>query len=361
MQIDFHHAVTYVVVRLAGLDHEPAATIAHAAQYVDDATTDGPLTFTTGERYTRVTSAHKMLDLVNGDQADNRLVWVPFHFLPGNEAPPAGSLPQEAFLRRMMCKPDSQIARDMVADAILRKDMPFGLHRFGVALHTYVDTWAHQQFIGIVCDLNRINNVTIVADPAYATSPVYSDLTSGATRIKEYLADHLPVGHAGALTCPDLPFLKWSFTRTNGETVNRSNPDDFLKAATGAFNMARRFQAGDPTLPDTDIPSPDRQAIDQLLRTTVLINGEDRHPVWAAAIKGGTFSFGSAEISYVEQGPGSWKMLALGSDPDDEQGVEFAYTPGFLTSDWKRFHDAVQYQRLFILHELLPRYGLSAS
>lgn len=34
MQIDFHHAVTYVAGRLAGKDHAKADIIAYAAQYV---------------------------------------------------------------------------------------------------------------------------------------------------------------------------------------------------------------------------------------------------------------------------------------------------------------------------------------
>ena len=38
--------MTYVVARLAGLADADARTVAHAAQYVDDATTDGPLTVT---------------------------------------------------------------------------------------------------------------------------------------------------------------------------------------------------------------------------------------------------------------------------------------------------------------------------
>jgi hypothetical protein len=37
MQIDFHDAVTYVIVRLAGFDHDAADIISYAAQYVDDA------------------------------------------------------------------------------------------------------------------------------------------------------------------------------------------------------------------------------------------------------------------------------------------------------------------------------------
>jgi hypothetical protein len=70
MQIDFHHAVTYVTGRLAGFSHDDASIIAHAAQYVDDATNDGPLAFDTGARYVRVTSAHKTMDIsMNADKA----------------------------------------------------------------------------------------------------------------------------------------------------------------------------------------------------------------------------------------------------------------------------------------------------
>jgi hypothetical protein len=62
-------------------------------------------------------------------------------------------------------------------------------------------------------------------------------------------------------------------------------------------------------------------------------------------------------------GEGSWKYLALGEDPDNEDGSEvFEFDPArFLDSHWKHFHDAVQYHRLYILHELLPRFGLCPS
>lgn len=362
MQIDFHHAVTYVVARLAGMSPADADTVAHAAQYVDDATFDGPLDFDSGERYVRVTSAHKTLDIKdNADHADNRLVWVPFHFLPGNEAPAAQVRGPERFYRRMMCKPNSDVAREMMADCIVRQDLPFALHRFGVALHTFVDTWAHQQFVGIVCDLNRLARVEVTPDPAYVNDAVYRDLTGGMAQLQAFVAGHLPVGHAAATTCPDMPFLKWSFTRKNGERVVRDNPTDFLEAGEHAFNMARRYLAKDPGLADDALPAADRATIDRMLRGTLLIDGDQRHEAWLAAIRGGAFSFGREDVSYVQRGPGSWKMAALGDDPDSEVDVTYRYREGFLSSDWKRFHDAVQHHRLFVVHELLPRHGLCAS
>lgn len=361
MQIDFHHAVTYVACRLAGMHRDDAATVAHAAQYVDDATNDGPLAFETGQRYVRVTSAHKSLDLLdNANHADNRLVWVPFHFLPGNADGLQGTT--DKFIQRMVCKPDSAVARTMMQDCIEKQQLPFSLHRFGIALHTYVDTWAHQEFVGMVCDFNRIERVTVAPDPAYAGDPIYKDLTSGAMKLQAYVAGHLPVGHAAAVTYPDMPFLKWSFVRKNGEHVERDNPADFLCAATAMYNMVRRYLAQDVNLPAKELPEDDRMLIDYMLRTTLAIEGERRHKVWLDTIHAGKFSFGPEDVGYIELGPGSWKYTALGKDPDEEHKNDlFTYMDGFIDSDWKRFHDAVQYHRLFVLHELLPRFGLCAS
>ena len=48
MQIDFHHAATYVIARLAGFSHTKAGKIAYAAQYVDDADNTGVVRFDNG-------------------------------------------------------------------------------------------------------------------------------------------------------------------------------------------------------------------------------------------------------------------------------------------------------------------------
>ena len=72
MQIDFHHAVTYILARWAGFDHEDAATVAYAAQYVDDAVNEGWLEFETGQRYYRIASAHETFELFHhADRKDN--------------------------------------------------------------------------------------------------------------------------------------------------------------------------------------------------------------------------------------------------------------------------------------------------
>jgi len=93
MQIDFHHAVTYVVARLAGFGHREADVVAYCAQYVDDAINDGEIIFDSGAMYSRICSAHKGLDYRHFDVLASRRVWVPFHFLPANGGKKAGENP----------------------------------------------------------------------------------------------------------------------------------------------------------------------------------------------------------------------------------------------------------------------------
>jgi len=84
MQIDFHHAVTYVVSRLAGFKKEDAEIIAYSAQYVDDAISRGSIKFDNSAMYFRESSAHKFWDYKHSIRLDNHRVLVPFHFIPGN-------------------------------------------------------------------------------------------------------------------------------------------------------------------------------------------------------------------------------------------------------------------------------------
>jgi hypothetical protein len=365
MQIDFHHAATYVACRLAGLNADQAATVAHAAQYVDDATIDGAVNFADGQRYVRATSAHKMLDHENADTADNRLIWTPFHFLPGaDDSAPGGdrASDKDRFIRKMMCRPNSPVAQTMITHCIEHQDVPFALHRLGIGLHTFADTWAHHDFVGMVCDLNRIRRLEPTADQAYVDTPVYKELAGGFEMFQQRFANLLPVGHAGAITFPDLPFLKWSFTRENGEQISRDNPTDFLAAFRNMYAAAWRHRTRQPIAVAPALSSHDEGQVDRLLRTTIAIHGEERHAAWLNAIGDGTFSFGPEQVGYIEQGVGSWKYSALGADPESEdKDTVYAWQPGFLQSDWKHFHDAVHFHRAYVLHELLPSFGLCAS
>ena len=174
----------------------------------------------------------------------------------------------------------------------------------------------------------------------------------------------LPLGHGAALAYPDYPFLNWSYINGLGERVKRDNPKDFLAAAQETFQHLCRYRdypALGAHVFDTIYPLPKEFAqIEQQISAIQDEAGERRHTRWLDLIKKGTFGF-QESMRYIDKGAGSWKHQALGTIDDigdmrNGRGIPF---PGkFLTSHWKLFHDALQAHRFYVLHELLPRYGL---
>ena len=71
------------------------------------------------------------------------------------------------------------------------------------------------------------------------------------------------------------------------------------------------------------------------------------------------FSFGPVTVSYVDKGKDSWKFNAIGTEkPLDSEEDVFQFCDDFFDSNWKHFHDALLAHRFYILHELLPLYGI---
>jgi hypothetical protein len=354
MQIDFHHAVTYVCARLAGFDDREAGTIAYAAQYVDDATNSGVIEFDNGARFQRISSAHKLFDYRNLQNLANSQVWIPFHFLPGNGGLPAGQSPPGSFVEKLICQADSPIARDMVQACIQQHQSPYGLHRLGITMHVYADTWAHQGFVGVN---HRVNEARQLVD---GTGQADQNLLQ---RLKGYfIGEALPLGHGAVLGNPDKPFLRWGYTNGHGVAIVRDNPASFMAAVTAMHAVMQRYRLGDPTTAVASLLESDRQRIAQEFTQTTANSSHVRHRAWIAAIAAGDFSFGPATIDYIPKGKGSWKHLALGTEADDDRDHQrFPYQPSFLTSDWKRFHDALQAHHFHIIHELLPRYDICVA
>lgn len=363
MQIDFHHAVTYVVARAAGFPHEEAGIIAYAAQYVDDATVSGIVEFDNGALYVRIASAHKAVDLHNLDRAENLQVWVPFHFLPANGGKAAGEDPEGTFIRKIICGPNSPIAQEMVTAAILDQDKPYALHRLGVAMHVYADTWAHQGFAGVEHDVNEVDDATEISG-----SHVFDGLSSLLGHFIEYAAPRL--GHARASILPDLPFLFWRYKNGHGEEVVRDNISLFCDAADNMCKVMQRFRRRDPAADVPGLGDHDKRVIRELLGTLRDLDAVRRHQEWLRQIENARFSFPSAIVAYAN---GLWKTQALGTAAVQaaaagaggsrtvESGRTCHYTPGFLQSNWKLFHDAMQAHRLTVLHDILPRYGICSG
>ncbi len=367
MQIDFHHTVTYVTARLAGFAPKTAGRIGYAAQYVDNATEQGVVKFSNNALYSRVCSAHEMVDYRNFSELANHHTWIPFHFLPGNGGKPTGENPDGKFVEKLICRPNSPVAQDIVAACIADQDRPHGLHRLGITLHVLADTFAHQGFAGINHRINEVKKIQKTEDP---------EDTGLARRIKNYfgdkfdevtsavLGDAAPLGHGPALTFPDQPYLKWRYENGLGQSILRDNTRIFMEAVTAMHRAMIQYQKKDPGYTLTQADEISRQDLQQIQTHFESFNqeeGEERHAQWIDAIARGDFSFApeGETVSYDPGGESSWKYLALG--PNHIKETEFEFSPEFLASDWKLFHDALQIYRMDVLRNILPRYGICAA
>jgi hypothetical protein len=354
MNIDFHYGVIYLVARTAGLDVAQATTVAHSCQYVDDATTTGLLFFRGGETYERFASAHTMFDYHNVESQLNRLVWTPFHFLPAG----SGATLEE----KALCKPDSEIAREVVRRAIRASDAPNALHRLGVTLHTYVDTWAHQGFSGIESDYNRVHSLEAedcspeswMEHLKHVTERLTDDLQSDA------LSRFFPLGHGAALHYPDQPWAKWKYTNGKQQEITRDNLPDFIAAADMACRAIRGYLAQDVSFEKlAGLPEAVKTALEQQLS-----KNRDDDPV--ARLQTLSMSVSQRRIpdlaevipTYIDKGVGSWKYLATGIEAKGDGDERPDYTPAFEESDYRHFHDAVKEHRFVVTQEILPGQGL---
>ena len=251
MQLDMHYYGTYAMARTAGLKPGICKTIATAAQFVDDNAAKIEYRIS-GRRQNRrpgygppCVGCHQQ-----PRSEDQRQVWVPFHFLPGNKG--------NSFSQRLVCRENSKIARDLVDHHLTFAAHPAGVCLIGVAAHVYADTFSHYGFSGVGSRYNRVDNDSFEFDAGL--DPDIADYIRKKERdffkrfgkgggfianIKSWLAETVSgaLGHGAVATYPDRPYLKWSFEYEypKKEREIRDNPISFLKGCEALHAMFVRF------------------------------------------------------------------------------------------------------------------------
>ncbi|WP_233841503.1 DUF6765 family protein [Dyella sp. 2HG41-7] len=355
MNIDFHYGVIYIVARIAGLDVPAATTVAHACQYIDDSTVDGVLYFSGGESYSRVASAHSLFDYQNVFAARDKLVWVPFHFLPGGEG--------ETLEDKSVCRPNSLIAQAMVREGIRDPHAENALHRLGVTLHVYIDTWAHQGFSGTISKHNQVHNLSSHhIDTNSWLTQLESFTEDVSNRIKSETIDHLErLGHGAALHLPDLPWANWQYTNGHGLKIERDNLPQFIEAADMAHRVVRGFLRGNANFMEEEgLPESIKHALEELLGSNRDENANNRlHSVMSAVASGAIPMLREPVPEYIAKGVGSWKYQATGITSDKDDGpTKPAWSEKFESSDYRKFHDAVKEHLFMVTQTVLPAHGV---
>ena len=380
MQKDMHYYGTYAMARAAGLKREVCQTIATAAEFVDDNGEKDTIVFSDGGRLDFVPTAHHVTSVIkNLDLQDQRHVWLPFHFMPGNE----GTTMSE----RLICRKNSPLAQAMLKHNLALAGEPYGIHLMGISAHIYADTFSHYGFSGVSSRWNRIDSSSIKLHKIEKNSkigkylkekeekfkkrygeemsklPNFRDLHSQGRRVskidqwKSNVAESATgaLGHGAALTYPDRPYLRWEFTYELPKKLRRSsglrdNQKTFLEACEKLHALFCELYKQHPKLRGGK-----PQQFKKIRGTVKKILAMEepckrRIRAWEEAAMSGVL-FGQSERIRPYQGP-QWKkgLEALRNKPDDSRAA--------LKKPIFRFFQAAANHRTFVLRDLFPKHDL---
>jgi hypothetical protein len=197
MDIEFHYYITYLIAKKAGFNPKESETIAYASQYVDDNTIIFNINEESAYYYENYIS-----QTINILKAKKKLmrIYPIFHFIPGDYDSPQAKR-RDGRMHLLNCTPDSKNANYIFKNALKSKN----LYQIGIATHSFVDTWAHQNFVGYYDDFNSIKGVLESALPN--------------------------IGHADAMHQPDMAGLIWKDKRLLKANQKIDNKERFISAS----------------------------------------------------------------------------------------------------------------------------------
>ncbi|MGD9567572.1 MAG: DUF6765 family protein [Sedimentibacter sp.] len=336
MQIDFHFYAIYTLCMLSGIKHEYSKKIAYASQHTDDAKYYHELEFVSGGRFQQQMSAHRFLDLRVLDKKTCYDIFLPFHFLPGVEG--------KEFYEMLLCRENSITANELLRDTLRTLDKPYGIHRLGVTLHVYADTWTHQDFHG----LNRDNNKIKYLDLLNIEKSLKDEVALSSAKLIP------PLGHGQVNTYPDEPFLNWEYSKYNiEEHFEINNVNRFIDSSFHIYLfLANQVKSHISYIFEKE-PAKWDEIKDKLTEIfSIKESLEHRELIWQKRISEGYFGF----ESNIKYGDREWFYEAVEVIEKDLQIYD--KKENFQTSDWKYFHDALTLHKFYVKNELLPKYGV---
>lgn len=358
MQYDMHYYGTYAMAAAAGIPKADAEIIATASQFVDDQNHTSWVFAQSQEGFLGIATAHHPLEAAgrscfgSSESNDTRLVWVPFHFMPGG----IGS----TFEERLVCVENSTIVNKVfehyVSPSVIRNHRPHALHLIGIWAHVFADTFSHQGFSGIKSRFNRIDNDSIDIDPRQKDS-LGEHIEETLSHFTSLFSETAELGHGAVATYPDRPYLKWSFLYEDTPPVSaqhdpdypyRDNPAIFLRACEALHDRFTRFATayyGRNARPLMTWPQL-KQPVGNILRTPAHADG--RVQIWKQAMTHGDLRALDVCRDYSHQ-PWTEAIAAFAGCADAAQ---------FVQSDPYKFFVAADYHRNFVLKRLLPSAGI---
>ncbi len=348
MQTDFHFYAVYALARAAGFNPGDSHTVAYSSEHTDEAKYEHALKFENGGRFQQVLTAHRYLHHRADALEICYRIWLPFHFLPGNLG--------VDFYERMVTRPGGPIAKRLIVDLLSANHKPYFLHRLGILLHCYADTWSHQNFLGVTHKtLNKVRRLKVAG---LSNSEIRSIIKWLKKRFKEYTLPGL--GHAQAGTIPDEPYREWEYQNYAATKQHVTNSMRALDAARNCYEVMPGFLTAFAEHYSHDNPLPWHElAITFKKLFQINADLDTRIKAWKDAISSGVFGFKvddrDRKLNYDDR---QWFREAVTVKIGENNPELYERKNGFETSNWKYFHDAAAFHRFTVLHEVLPEHGM---
>ncbi len=367
-----HYAGTYAMAKLAGLNDESARIIANSAQFVDDATEEiAVIDEYSGKFYASEVSARHTgtLEYFKKEHVhltsyiDQLNIWLPFHFLPGNNG--------DLLTQKLVCQTDSEIAQEMIQNhinyAIQLKEngKPWGNYLVGLAAHVYADTFAHYGFSGVSSRRNLVagNSIREYDNPnkdalvhlhkeKLEKCDIFTNIKNAVLGSVGELSTDIDggtMGHPGVGVLPDLPYLVYEFQYEREDllhggqpTNHRNNPQTFLDACKRMHEYFSQYaeesnQKGDGFRAFADVEKQIQEILgyrEEYAKTRL------KH--WQEKSK----DFWGIDIPDYEGISWQGNFIKLKTRED------------VLASDAYRFYRASAHHKNVVLNEILPRHSI---
>ena len=203
MNIEFHYYIIHYLCNHAGFSREDAYLISYSSQFTDHNIVSYDID--TGR------NTYRTIPTQNygfWDDSFPKEVYIPFHFFPG-ESDKSARVRRDGKRNSLCCTPNSPGLKELLISSLKTRNP----YRIGIALHTYADSWAHQNFSGKLEEWNTIEKRSLI--PA--------------------------IGHAQALKKPDTLDLVWTDPRLLLEPAKVNNRDRVIRASRQIYKYLRTY------------------------------------------------------------------------------------------------------------------------
>lgn len=352
MTKDSHYYALLAFARALGFKKTTAHQIAYASQFVDDAKINH---ITLNKNYEgldyvlindepsfyNMSTCHSYFKMKTYNYAAMTANTSAFHFVPGCSG--------KTFTRKMRCKQKNPVMSAILTEAIPDADPV----KFGMLLHSFADTFAHQGFSGIISRVNDIKkckaNVKVHGENLFKK-------WGRALSIKVYdkcFDTFIPAyGHGQAASFPDQPYLKWEYVYEYLDKDNEfsiSTTIDNRKRYISAFHkiqqLLEQYLNKHPELKDDEFTP----ISCKLCYKTIIKKGtvKQRIKYWQEFyLKHGLFKESDDAYNYDEE---FWLKESFAdyrkSKYDKRQVKKATLKHNFAETSWYKFYQAVHWYK----------------